>query len=903
MSGLLAAVTVGALLGVSPAAARATITITGHSAGLATEARAATNDTDEIDNIDRPGVNQGPGAFGFSIGGHPAPANAHSNSGDASASTSTTVTASGSVDAATKQLTINQSMTSSGSVSASRPDENVDGDPNGVSEEEGGTGARFTIDHPESFRLTASLQTPGPNFPLEGDPGVTLERESPNPATIARITSDQPAGASGTLPAGTYFVETSLFMRIATVFEAESPLSSRESGTVSAGSTLSVGTAPCVPGTTGQKLQVGLAVAQGCFTERKDSSGNPTGVFETDQEAWVGGFDLVPKSGGKLLVAPNDHAQPLAADGNGVDLDFGRFSIPAPLDEIKPFTASTILGLNTAGTIGRFAALPLLEGATAQVTSTWTGGGTGSTLLGEISLQDLSKAAGDVVSLSGNTDVGTLAGKLTLTQTNGKPLDVTAGSLDIPSYAVLVKDSNPPLKMGFGGAKFSAQVVNGHTQWSAETSLLFPWEGESGTNQGKISGQLLFSDGLLAGAGVGVSGFTEPLGETGWDLTGVNGQVVLSPSFGLDLGAQAQEHQTFAGIPVLKIDGHLKELALAKPDCATGGDPFELTGKLNSPVIEEKKIGQLDTTVTMCAYTASAATFSFEASVSGKLDVDAFGKKKLFTATGSAKGFFHRTDFNLDGGYSITLPVFGKIGATGLLSSEGYAFCGSYHGISAGFAAHSWLDAPDDIVSCDFTPYRARVPVASAAAATGGEAVRVGRGERVFAIAVRGPKHHAPRVRVSGPHHARFTAPIGDRALTKRKAAVVPVDQLGSTYVYLKRPRAGVWRVTRLHGSAPIRKIQTAHELPPARPHVAIRQKRGRVTLRWRMARAPGRTMTLIDRANGIATPLHAALHGSHGRIRFRPADPTVSHREIDAVILQNGLAEHELRVRGYRLR
>src|SRR6185437_15802267 len=120
-----------------------------------------------------------------------------------------------------------------------------------------------------------------------------------------------------------------------------------------------------------------------------------------------------------------------------------------------------------------------------------------------------------------------------------------------------------------------------------------------------------------------------------------------------------------------------------------------------------KKIGQFDGTVTMCAYTRSIETFSFEAVVSGKLDVDAFGKKKLFTASGSAKGFFHGTSFNLDGGYSLTLPVFGKIGATGLLSSEGYAFCGTYHGVSAGFATHNWLEAPDDIQGCGSTPYRA----------------------------------------------------------------------------------------------------------------------------------------------------------------------------------------------------
>ena len=58
-------------------------------------------------------------------------------------------------------------------------------------------------------------------------------------------------------------------------------------------------------------LRVGNALVEGCLTERKDAQGAGTGVFETDEEAWVGGFDLRPQPAGKLVIDPASRAVPL----------------------------------------------------------------------------------------------------------------------------------------------------------------------------------------------------------------------------------------------------------------------------------------------------------------------------------------------------------------------------------------------------------------------------------------------------------------------------------------------------------------------------------------------------------------------------------------------------------------
>jgi hypothetical protein len=64
----------------------------------------------------------------------------------------------------------------------------------------------------------------------------------------------------------------------------------------------------------------------------------------------VGGFDLKPQSGGKLVIEPGNTGTPIRAEGAGVDWVLsGSISVPIPLSLLKPFTPSYAVGLNIGG--------------------------------------------------------------------------------------------------------------------------------------------------------------------------------------------------------------------------------------------------------------------------------------------------------------------------------------------------------------------------------------------------------------------------------------------------------------------------------------------------------------------------------------------------------------------------
>jgi WD40-like Beta Propeller Repeat len=665
------------------------------------------------------------------------------------------------------------------------------------------------------------------------------------------------------------------------------------------------------PACAAPEVQVGLAVAKGCFTERM-ANGQGTGVFETSDEAWVGGFHLKPRPGGKLVVQ-NRPAAPVAAEGAGVDWLLG-IAVPAPLDELKPFLPDFTVGVNTSGSFGRFVQLPLLQGLSGQVKVTWDAGGKGAKAEASVSMEELTKSLGKPLAGRlglGGVSVGTFAAKLGLVFANGKPADVTEGELEVPEYAVELKGTNPPIKEGFGGAKFKAKKVGQSVEWSGEVTLLFPWQAASGANQGVVKGRLFFQDFEMAGLGLSVSGFEQPIGKTGWDFTGVEGDVLYRPAFAFNVGVTAQQHSSFAGVHLFKLTGNVKALALAATDCPTGSNPVGFLGTFNAPPLEAAGIGEFKGQVVMCAYLSGLRTFAFEAGVSGDLTVDVGPFKKLIAAQGSAKGWFSGFDFNLDGSYRLQLPVIGSIGADGVISSEGYAICGRYGFISAGIATNNWLESPNEIVGCDFTPFRAAVPAPATGASTnsitsfgvGGNTrtVKVAPGQTAFAIAIRGTTD-APRVRVVGPNGERFTSPEGASALKTSRAISYSVDELKTTYMYVKAPRAGAWKIEPLDGSASIRRVDSALQLPKPRVRARVTRRGQKVVVTWQANTVAGRKIALVERANGVVTQIQSSTSKRAGRVTFTPANPLATRRTIEAVILQDGSPRPSLTVATYRL-
>ena len=771
---------------------------------------------------------------------------------------------------------------------------------------------QFTISVAQPFTLAGSF---GPNPTGAGSgangAGFGLSRlEGGVFQSVASIGAGESKTLTGTLQPGQYFLTTQVQVSATVGGQATDEtrtFANHGSVDLSIGDGGGSGGGCAAPGVT--TVEVGVALAAGCFTERKDADGKPTGVFETDQPAWVGGMPLVPRAGGKLLLVPADHESPLRADGSGVDLVLGPVKIDAPLPEIKPFVTAYTLGLNTSGSFGRLAALPLLQGANGQAKVSWAAGGGGAKVELQASLEDMTKNVGEAFAKASKTSVGTLSAKLTLGLSNGQKADITQGELEIPEYALQLKDTSPPLKEGFGGGKFKAKLVNGTVEWSADVTVLFPWESDSGgANQGAITGRAFFTGGRLGGIGLAASGFERAIGQSGWDLTGVEGNLILSPALAFDFGVAAQQRSSFAGVKLFKLTGNVKGLRLAT-ECKTGANPFEFAGTANIPPLEQQGLGKGKLQVVMCAYVPSATDFAFEASIGADVTIDAPGITKLLAAKGSATGWFQgagspssrlRTDFNLDGAFQLDVPVIGTIAATGVLSSEGYAFCGTYGFISAGFATHNWVDAPTDLTGCDFTPFRV-TKASGARTAAAARSVLVRGGQSAVAVAVRGLAA-APRVTVRGPHGEQFRTPSGAHQLKTSAAIIVPIDGLHTTYVYVHRPAAGRWTIRPLPGSPAITVTRTATQLPDPRVHASVGVRRGTATVRWNSRAIAGQSIELIDRAAGTATVIQRATSKAHGTIRFTPAGPLATKRMIEAVVRRNATPFADLTLTRYRL-
>ena len=185
-------------------------------------------------------------------------------------------------------------------------DANVDG---GFADALAQTGVQvsFTIDVPTPFTLSATL-SPSPTGTVA--PSAAYIQKAGQGASF-RIDNGESRTISGTLDPGLYTV-TMDAQAYAVVHGPAGSMSSSDSEPGSGSFTL--GTPGCPNGQV-PSVTAGQVLAEGCFAERKDAQGNGTGVFETDEQAWAGGFEVDSASAGKFVVDTKTPA--LQSEGGG----------------------------------------------------------------------------------------------------------------------------------------------------------------------------------------------------------------------------------------------------------------------------------------------------------------------------------------------------------------------------------------------------------------------------------------------------------------------------------------------------------------------------------------------------------------------------------------------------------
>jgi hypothetical protein len=519
-----------------------------------------------------------------------------------------------------------------------------------------------------------------------------------------------------------------------------------------------------------------------------------------------------------------------------------------------------------------------------QLKAAWTDGGKAAGLEFELEAE---KLVGDFGSFSG-AGVTAPSLKASAKQANCTGFDFTGAELRADELSFIPTKLRVPKRLGLKNILFKYEEKDGRSIWAGQGELILP----TGTGNLSVGGKVTIDDGTLAGVGVSASGINRNIGY-GLFLQRVEGELAFKPEFAANFGVDATLGPEVKGKKLVKLGGNLKNLSLAT-ECTRGEDPIALVGRGSIPLVEEVGAGSVKIETVNCMYTNSLAieqSPKVEA-VFGEL-VNGEIPNPVVAAKANLSGFVGVDGFSAEGGGSVTLPGI-EVGGQVLLSSKAFAACGRV-GFFLGGAAHVWGQSRTDAFKgCDLAPWRAGaaagafapgLPEPFAGAARASVVVAVSRELPFVGWAAQGAKG-PPRVRVTGPSGERFTAPKG-RALVRRDVVIVPVAAERRTFVFVKSPSLGRWRIDGV--GERISGVRTARGLEKPKVRGEVSPERLRQALDYTVEPIPGQRVTFYERTKDGMTKEIGRARGSAGRIVFTPAS-TGQPARIEAVVEQNGL-------------
>jgi hypothetical protein len=163
-------------------------------------------------------------------------------------------------------------------------------------------------------------------------------------------------------------------------------------------------------------------------------------------------------------------------------------------------------------------------------------------------------------------------------------------------------------------------------------------------------------------------------------------------------------------------------------------------------------------------------------------------------------------------------------------------------------------------------------------------------------------RNGAPRLRVAGPGGERFAGGSKGRVVKNGRVLIVPIAREKTTYVFIRRPTPGRWRLTSVGSGNPLTRVNSSRGLAEPAVKASVRpRKRGRTrTLTYVIKRMPGQRVEFTERGVGVARRL-GITRRARGKIRFRPRQSSARARKIEALVLQNGMPRASLTVARFK--
>ena len=289
--------------------------------------------------------------------------------------------------------------------------------------------------------------------------------------------------------------------------------------------------------------------------------------------------------------------------------------------------------------------------------------------------------------------------------------------------------------------------------------------------------------------------------------------------------------------------------------------------------------------------------------VNGNVDIDLDVAE--LTANMDAFVDLPAKEFSADVNGQLQIAGYSAISVQAVVSSLGVAACGSDFGLHAGLS-YPWGGTPDASVgtgSCDLSPFVVKpVSVASVAGRAGrtrvAEVATAG-GAPFEDIAVTGAGA-APSVVLTSPG-GKTVVPVGfGPGAATAPAVALPVAKTSTTYVMVRNPGGGVWKVSAAPGSSAITRVRQArgYAAPKLRGHVSGRGATKRLT--YAVSTHPGMSVAFAERAHRVYRILGKAK-GAHGTLRFTPAAGSAGKRTVYAIVSEGGVARESVPLTNYR--
>jgi len=278
----------------------------------------------------------------------------------------------------------------------------------------------------------------------------------------------------------------------------------------------------------------------------------------------------------------------------------------------------------------------------------------------------------------------------------------------------------------------------------------------------------------------------------------------------------------------------------------------------------------------------------------GRFDMSALATFKKFGVgfEGSLQGWVDGARaFNFQGNGSVDVGRFGN-GGDAVISSAGVAACRHGFGPDVGFGYGWGSNVPHIFASsCNVGDWVVGNSTRQVGPPTFGSFAIAG-GRPVAAFSVVGSLA-PPRAILTGPDGATVAVtpddPLG--GIDDGKVLLFQNHEDRTTYVAVKDPAGGLYRMSLKPGSAPASVFRSAQSLAAPRVRARVDGRGRRRALRWSFTRVRGRSVVFYEQGRDTRRRLTATTR-REGRVAFTVPDGRAGRREIVAMVLQDGLTQ-----------